>query len=45
MQHDYSSKRLKTSPGAQTITHSALKFSGYVSNMAQSRRNANVVLH
>ena len=28
-------KKLKSSPGAQTITHFALKFSGYVSNVAE----------
>ena len=35
MQHNHSFKKLKSSPGAQTVTHSALKFSGYVWNMAQ----------
>ena len=45
MQHDYSSKRLKTSPGAQTITHSALKFSGYVSNMAEKQQKNKYCLH
>ena len=37
MQHDYSLKKLKSSPGAQTIIHFALKFSGYVSNVAEKR--------
>ena len=35
MQHDYSLKKLKSNPGAQTIIHFALKFSGYVSNVAE----------
>ena len=30
-------KKLKSSPGAQSITHFALKFSGYVSNVAEKR--------
>ena len=38
MQHDYSLKKLKSSPGAQTITHSALKFNGYVLMFLKSGR-------
>ena len=37
MQHNYSMKKLKSSPGAQSLTHFALKFSGYVSNVAEKR--------
>ena len=37
MQHDYSLKKLKSSPGAQTIIHFTLKFSGYISNVAEKR--------
>ena len=32
------SKNLKTSPGTQTVTHTALKFSACVSNMAKKRQ-------
>ena len=35
MQHDYSFKKLNFSHRAQTITHFAVRFSGYVSNMAE----------
>ena len=45
MQHNYSLKKLKSSPGAQTITHSALKFSEYVSNMAKNQQKTDAVLH
>ena len=34
-QVNYVLKNLKSSPGAQTITHSALRFSGYVSNIPE----------
>ena len=35
MQHNCSMKKLKSSPGAQTIIHSALMISGYVSNIPE----------
>ena len=43
MQHDYSLKKLKSRPGAQTITYSALKFSGYVSNMAEKGQKSEIL--
>ena len=39
MQHDCSMKKLKSYPGAQTIIHSALMISGYVSNIPQKWQN------
>ena len=38
MQHNYSLKYLKSSPGAQTITHSELIFSAYVSNVTENHQ-------
>ena len=43
MQHDYSLKKLKSSPGAQTIIYFALKFSRYVSNVAEKRQKNKVL--
>ena len=40
MRHNYSLKKLRSSPGAQFITHSALKFSEYVSNVTKNGRKA-----
>ena len=45
MQHNYSLKKLKFSLGAQTITGSALKFSGYVLNMAEKQQKTNTIMH
>ena len=36
-------KKLKSSPGAQSITHFALKFSGYVSNVAEKRPKSKIL--
>ena len=44
-QVNYSLKKLKSSPGAQTITHSALKFSEYVSNVAEKRQKNEILMH
>ena len=43
MQHDYSLKKLKSSPGAQTIIHFALKFSEYVSNVSEKRLKSKIL--
>ena len=37
-QVNYLLKKLKSSPGTQTVTHSALKFSGYVSNVSEKQQ-------
>ena len=42
-QINYSLKKLKSSPGAQTIAHSALKFSGYVSNASEKRQKNEIL--
>ena len=36
-------KKLKSSPGAQSITHFALKFSGYVSNVAEKQPKSKIL--
>ena len=38
MQHNHSLEKLKSGPGAQTINYSALRFSEYVSNMADNQQ-------
>ena len=43
MQFDYLLKELSFSPRAQTITHSALKFSEYVSNMAEKWQKSEIL--
>ena len=40
MQHNHSFKKLKSSPGAQTVTHAALNCSAYVSNMTEKHQEA-----
>ena len=45
MQHNSSLKNLKSSPGAQTITHSALQFSGCISNMAEKWQKSKIMMH
>ena len=45
MQHNYSLKNLKFTLGAQTINHSALKFSGYVSNIAEKWQESEIMMH
>ena len=42
-QINHSLKKLKSSPEAQTITHSALKFSGYVSNVAEKQLKSKIL--
>ena len=42
-QANYLLKKLKSSTGAQTITHSALKFSGYVSNVSEKRQKNEIL--
>ena len=42
-QINYLLKKLKSSPEAQTITHSVLKFSGYVSNVAEKQPKSKVL--
>ena len=42
-QVNYLLKKLKSSPGAQTITHSALKSSGYVSNVSEKRQKNEIL--
>ena len=37
------SKELKSSPGAQSITHFALKFSAYISNVAEKRQKSKIL--
>ena len=36
-------KKIKASPGAQFITHSALKFSEYVSNVTKKRQKSEIL--
>ena len=36
-------KKLKSSPEAQTITHSALKFNGYVSNVSEKQQKNEIL--
>ena len=43
MQHNYSMKKLKSSPGAQSITHFTLIFSEYVSNVSEKRLKSKIL--
>ena len=36
-------KELKSSPGAQSLTHFALKYSGYVSNVAEKQPKSKIL--
>ena len=37
------SKNLKTSPGTQTVTHAALKFIAYVSNVTEKQQESKIL--
>ena len=43
MRHNYSLKKLKSSPGAKTITHAALEFSAYVSNVTKKQEKSEIL--
>ena len=43
MRHNYSLKKLKSSPGAKTITHTALKVSAYVSIVTKMRQKSKIL--
>ena len=45
MPQNYSLKKLKTSLRDQTITHSALKFSAYVSNVTKKAEKGVTIMH
>ena len=45
MRHNNSLKKLRSSPGAQFITHSALKFSAYVLNVTKKAEKRITVMH
>ena len=45
MQHNNLLKELKFSPRAQTITHSTLRFSAYVSNVTKKAENQITIMH
>ena len=43
MQYNHSLKKPKIQPGAQTITHAALKFSAYVTNVIEKQQESEIL--